>query len=85
MRVGKKNPSLSITVCHHSASLMMPIGDPQEGFFFPTLTHMIDSYKTHTEYLIGSLRVVVVSRRSRFQILGVLGGISFNLKYSVSN
>ena len=23
----------------------MPIGDPQDGFFYPTLTLMIDSYK----------------------------------------
>ena len=23
----------------------MPIGDPGEGFFYPTLTLMIDSYK----------------------------------------
>ena len=35
---------LGITVCHHSASLVMPNGDPQGGFFYPTLTLMIDSY-----------------------------------------
>ena len=39
-----KNLSLAITVCHHSASLVMPIGDPWDGFFYPTLTIMIDSY-----------------------------------------
>ena len=33
-----------ITVCHHSASLMMPIGDPRVGFFYPTLTLMMVSY-----------------------------------------
>ena len=27
------NPSLAITVCHHSASLVMPNGDPWNGFF----------------------------------------------------
>ena len=43
-RVGQKNPSLSITVCHHSAYLAMPIGDPWDGFFYPTLTLMIYSY-----------------------------------------
>ena len=32
-----KNPSLAITVCHHSASLVMPIGDPLDGFFYSTL------------------------------------------------
>ena len=36
--------SLGITVCHHSASLVMPIGDPRDGYFYPTLTLMIDSY-----------------------------------------
>ena len=40
----EKNPSLGITVCHHSASLVMPNGDPRDGFFYPTLTLMIDSY-----------------------------------------
>ena len=32
------------TVCHHSASFMMPIGDPGDDFFYPTLTLMIDFY-----------------------------------------
>ena len=36
--------SLAITVCHHSASLVMPNGDPRDRFFYPTLTLMIDSY-----------------------------------------
>ena len=27
----------------------MPNGDPQEGFFYPTLTFMIDSYKPYPE------------------------------------
>ena len=44
MRVGKKNPPLEITICHLSASLMMPSGDPQDGFFYPALTRIIDSY-----------------------------------------
>ena len=30
-------PSLRITVCHHSASLVMLNGDPGHGFFYPTL------------------------------------------------
>ena len=30
--VGKKNPSLGFTVCHHSASLVMPNGDPKDDF-----------------------------------------------------
>ena len=32
---GMENPSLAITVCHHSASLVMPIGDPRDGSFYP--------------------------------------------------
>ena len=44
VRVGKKNPSLGITVCHHSASLVMPNGDPRDGCFYPTLTLMMDSF-----------------------------------------
>ena len=43
--VGLKNPSLVITICHHSVSLVMPIGDPRDGFYYPILTLMIDSYK----------------------------------------
>ena len=42
--VGYKNLSLGITVCHHSANLVMPNGDPRDGFLYPTLTLMVDSY-----------------------------------------
>ena len=41
---GMENLSLLITVCHHSASLVMPIGDPRAGLFYPTLILMMDSY-----------------------------------------
>ena len=44
VRMGWKNPSLTITLCHHSASLVMPISDPQDGFFYPNLTLMMNSY-----------------------------------------
>ena len=44
VRVGQKNPSHAITVCHQWASLVMPIGDPWDGFVYPTLTLMKDSY-----------------------------------------
>ena len=37
-------PSLGITVCHHSASLVMPNCDPRDGFFYPTLTLVMDYY-----------------------------------------
>ena len=30
-----------IIVCHHSASLIMSIGDPRGGFFYPTLLFII--------------------------------------------
>ena len=39
----EKNPSVGITVCHHSASLVMPNADPLDRFFYPTLTLMMDS------------------------------------------
>ena len=39
-----ENPSLGISVCHHSASLLMPNGDPRDGFFYPTNTLMIYTY-----------------------------------------
>ena len=29
---------------HPLAQLVMPIGDPRDGFFYPSLTLMIDSY-----------------------------------------
>ena len=41
--VRKKNPSLTISVYHHSTSLVMQIGDPWDGFFHPDLTHMMNS------------------------------------------
>ena len=36
--------SLGITVRHHSASLVMPISDPRDRFFYPHHTHMKDTY-----------------------------------------
>ena len=44
VRMRYKNMYLVITVCHHSASLVMPNGDPRDRFFYTTLTIMIDSY-----------------------------------------
>ena len=36
----KKDPSLRITVCYHSASLVMPNSDPQDNFFLSDIhTH----------------------------------------------
>ena len=40
----EKNPSLGITVWHHSASLVMPNSDPRNGIFHLPLTPMIDPY-----------------------------------------
>ena len=31
VKIQTKNPSLGNTVCHHSASLEMPIGDPWDN------------------------------------------------------
>ena len=41
--IGKKNLSLAIIVCHHSASLVMPTSDHWDKFFYHTLTLMMDS------------------------------------------
>ena len=61
MKVGYKNPSLAITFCHHSASLVMPsdanhsasiviaIGDPRDGYVHTTPTQIMDSYKLSFE------------------------------------
>ena len=47
VRIRSKNPSLMITVCHHSASLVMPNGDLGNRYFYPTLTLIMDSYKLY--------------------------------------
>ena len=41
---GQKNLSLEITVRHHLASLVMPISDPRDRFFYPQHTPMTDIY-----------------------------------------
>ena len=45
--MGLKNPPLVITVYHYLARFVLPIGDPRDGFFFPTLKLIMDSY-SHT-------------------------------------
>ena len=45
-----KDPSLGITVCHHSALLVMPKSYPRDGLFDPILTLMIDSYNLMPSY-----------------------------------
>ena len=49
IRVGLKSPSLQITIYHHSASLVMPNGDPLDGLFYPTLALMMNSYILNAE------------------------------------
>ena len=41
---GQQNPSLGITVRHRSASLVMPVSDPRDRFFYPHHTPMKDAY-----------------------------------------
>ena len=50
LRGRQKNPSLVITVWHHSASLVMPDSDPQDGFFYLPLTSMIYPYILRTDW-----------------------------------
>ena len=57
-----ENLSLAITNCHHSASLVMPIGDPRDRFFYPTLILMIDSYILKA--LPGKLDIKPLSKHS---------------------
>ena len=41
---GIQKKSVPCDHCHHLASLVMPIGEFQNRFYYPTLTHMMDSY-----------------------------------------
>ena len=41
IKCGTYNAPLAINVCHHSASLVMPMDDPGDKFFYPTLTLII--------------------------------------------
>ena len=41
IKCGTYNAPLAITVCHRSASLVMPMGDPRDKFFDPILTLII--------------------------------------------
>ena len=50
---GQKNPSLGITVRHHGASLVMPISDARDRFFYPRHTPMIDTYNFSSFGLLG--------------------------------
>ena len=40
----EKSAPLKITVCHHSANLVMRNGEHWNRFFYPTLKLMIDLY-----------------------------------------
>ena len=58
---GVENLSLTITACHHSASLVMPIGDPWDDFFL-SLPHTYDRflYYRKTVYLWDFLEAFVM-------------------------
>ena len=58
VRCGQKNLSLGITVCHHLASLVMPDSDLKDGFFYPHLTPMKDSYNIMSWFMIGVCAVL---------------------------
>ena len=44
VRTGEKNPSFRITICHHSAGLVLPNSDPGDRFSYSTFTLMMDPY-----------------------------------------
>ena len=54
--VDRTNPSLGITVLHHSASLVMPISDRRDRFFYPHHTPMKD---THNLSLASSFLLAI--------------------------
>ena len=47
----QKNPSLTITVLHHSASLGLPNSDPRDGFFYLPLSPMIGPFCNRKEVM----------------------------------
>ena len=57
---GIKNPFHAITDCHHSTSLVMPIDEPPNRFFCPTLTLMMDSYR-HKGYRFAQCWQTVIA------------------------
>ena len=58
-------PSLGITICHHSASLVIPNDDPNEGFFFYTL---ITPDRRQSKTLILSTNVDQKSLETEFSV-----------------
>ena len=61
---GQKNLLLGITARHHSASLVMPISDPRDSFFYPQHTSMIDTYSLDLNPIIDSISHRVTAERS---------------------
>ena len=61
-KVWIENLSLGITVQHHEASLVTPISDPSDRFFYPHHTPMKDIYYLILEYF------VLGSTETRYQV-----------------
>ena len=55
---GLEQSSLVNTVCHPSASLVMPIGDPRDGVFYPSLALMMDSYFMEIQFINSKESIV---------------------------
>ena len=60
--------SLAFTICHLSASLVMPIGDSLDGFFYPTFTFMMDPYISSPELLECQPRRHMTSKQRRINV-----------------
>ena len=61
---GIKNLLLGITVRHHSASLVMPIIDPRDRYFYPHHTPMKDTYHlTHVHLTQDRIQIVYLIHR----------------------
>ena len=72
----EKNPSLVINVCHHSASLVMPIGDHRDRFFYPTLTPIKDPYALSNSilnrlYVHSSIAIILMEKRELVALLNL--------------
>ena len=80
MRMGKKDLPLVITVCHHSASLVMPIGDPQN--IFP-LSHP----HTHDHGYIIVQHVIppALSPPIAIRLGSILSSDAFSMRYSTAS
>ena len=74
---GWKNLSIGITFRHHSASLVMPISDPRDRFFYSHHTAMKSTYYNYICTCINSLKYTSESSGQRSKRAAKLVGKHF--------